>query len=299
MARAVGVGTRLPRRKRTHTAWPLPTGTRSMARRGQPRGMARRVSCVPVAQSFALPCLSQISAFCALAARSPCICSRLRVALRCAQQPTGLTLPSGVLMVSLPRFGSLWAFGPSAHRAHASLRPLDTRNAGAERGRGRPAPMARAVGAGTRLPRRERARAAGPLSDGAEEHGPARTAAGCGEARFLRLSGARNARAACVRRKDGPCHSERRAGMGPARKRAATKPIPRTARAAAHGGRTCEATFFPQKRLTRRKDGAIIPASNAEGGRAGMKAARMDHSSAYYFIFSFTFARKALLRCAV
>ena len=32
---------------------------------------------------------SQISAFCALAARSPCICSRLRVALRCAQQPTG------------------------------------------------------------------------------------------------------------------------------------------------------------------------------------------------------------------
>ena len=25
-------------------------------------------------------------------------------------------------MVSLPRFGSLWAFGPSAHRAHASLR---------------------------------------------------------------------------------------------------------------------------------------------------------------------------------
>ena len=36
---------------------------------------------------------SQISAFCALAARSPCICSRLRVALRCAQQPTGLTLP--------------------------------------------------------------------------------------------------------------------------------------------------------------------------------------------------------------
>ena len=57
--------------------------------------------------------------------------------------------------------------------------------------------------------------------------------------------------------------------------------------------------LFTQKRLTRRKDGAIIPASNAEGGRAGMKAARMDHSSAYYFTFSFTFARKALLRCAV
>ena len=30
-----------------------------------------------------------------------------------------------------------------------------------------------------------------------------------------------------------------------------------------------------------------------------MKAARMDHSSAYYFTFGFTFARKALLRCAV
>ena len=28
------------------------------------------------------------------------------------------------LMVSLPRCGSLWAFGPSAHRAHASLRAL-------------------------------------------------------------------------------------------------------------------------------------------------------------------------------
>src|SRR5699024_11921531 len=34
-----------------------------------------------------------------------------------------------------------------------------------------------------------------------------------------RLSGARNACAVCVRRKDGPCHSERRVGMGPARKR--------------------------------------------------------------------------------
>ena len=38
---------------------------------------------------------SQISAFCALAARSPCICSRLWGALRFAQQPTGLTLPFG------------------------------------------------------------------------------------------------------------------------------------------------------------------------------------------------------------
>ena len=104
---------------------------------------------------------SQISAFCALAARSPCICSHLRVALRFAQQPTGLTLPSGALMVSLPSqisafcalaarspcicshlrvalrcaqqptgltlpFGALRVALPppvaSAHRAHASLR---------------------------------------------------------------------------------------------------------------------------------------------------------------------------------
>ena len=30
-----------------------------------------------------------------------------------------------------------------------------------------------------------------------------------------------------------------------------------------------------------------------------MKTARMDYSSAYSFTFGFTFARKALLRCAV
>ena len=69
------------------------------------------------------------------------------------------------------------------------------------------------------------------------------------------------------------------------------------------GGRSqrphVRSNFFPQKRLTRRKDGAIIPPINAEGGRAGMKAARMDHSSAYSFTFGFTFMRKALLRCAV
>jgi len=44
---------------------------------------------------------ANIGVLCA-AAHSPCICSRLRVALRFAQQPTGLTLPSGALMVSLP-----------------------------------------------------------------------------------------------------------------------------------------------------------------------------------------------------
>ena len=76
------------------------------------------------------------------------------------------------LMVSLPRFGSLWAFGPTAHRADASLRAL---------------------------------RALATL-------GPSP-----------------------VRRKDGPCHSERRVGMGPARKRADTKKIKGTARAALQG----------------------------------------------------------------
>ena len=38
-----------------------------------------------------------IPAFCAPAARSPCICSRPRVALRFAQAPAGLTLPFGTL----------------------------------------------------------------------------------------------------------------------------------------------------------------------------------------------------------
>ena len=147
--------------------------------------------------------------------------------------------------------------------------------------------------------------------------GPAAVGAGWNMPRFLRQMDARNARAASVRRKDGPCHSERRVGMGPARKRAATKRIPRTAWTAPSRRGTCAATqyraqhgprlqgaghakqLFSAKRLTRRKDGAIIPPINAEGGRAGMKAARMDHSSAYSFTFSFTFARKALLRCAV
>ena len=162
--------------------------------------------------------------------------------------------PPVALMVSLPRFGSLWAFGPTAHRADASLRaPLDTRNARAQRA-GRPAPMARAVGAGTRLPRRERAHAAGLLPTGTRSMARRGTAAGCGEARFApgllnhsrfpdgrahgfaarfgsllglrpkcpqgtrfpaRLSGARNARVACVRRKDGRCHSERSKGRDP------------------------------------------------------------------------------------
>ena len=218
--------------------------------------------------------------------------------------------------------------------------------------------MARAVGAGTRLPRRERARAAGLLPGGAQERGPAGTAAGCREPRFLRQMGARNARAGALRthgasggRGDAPTAARAGARGGPPggwcgrRARRNTPPgaacrvscslraletlappafaakaahatasvgwvwdppaserIPRKYRAQ-HGPRPRGAghaqQLFLEKRLTRRKDGAIIPPINAEGGRAGMKAARMDHSSAYSFTFGFTFMRKALLRCAV
>ena len=109
-----------------------------------------------------------------------------------------------------------------------------------------PAPMARAVGTATRLPRRERAHASAPLPAGTtsmpQRHPPpAPSRVSCSLRSLATLTAAHPA-PICVRRKGGPCHSERRAGMGPARKRAATRKIPRTARAAAHGGRTCEPT---------------------------------------------------------
>ena len=98
--------------------WPkCPQGTRFPSRLAGVWGRlpvaqsSRRAPAAPTAR-FAP---SQISAFCALSARSPCICSRLRVALRCAQQPTGLTLPSGA---PAGRF----ALCATAHRADASLR---------------------------------------------------------------------------------------------------------------------------------------------------------------------------------
>ena len=150
------------------------------------------------------------------------------------------------------RCGGAWP--GIGRRLSRFLCPLDTRNAGAERRRGRPAPMARAVGAGTRPPRRERAHATGLLPTGTSSmaqrgqlrgaarrvscsrllnqsrfpdgraHGfaaPLRVALGlrpkCPQGtRFpARLSGARNARVACVRRKDGRCHSERSKGRDP------------------------------------------------------------------------------------
>ena len=92
---------------------------------------------------------------------------------------------------------------------------------GAQQGQCSPAPMARAAGAAIR---RRLPQAAFLAPFGRSQRSQQRI------------------QAPSVRRKDGLCHSERRAGMGPARKRAATKPIPRTARAAAHGGRTCEPT---------------------------------------------------------
>ena len=64
-----------------------------------PSRLLNHAHSLTVARMVSLP--SQISAFCARAARSPCICSHLRVALRVAQQPTGLTLPSGALRVAL------------------------------------------------------------------------------------------------------------------------------------------------------------------------------------------------------
>ena len=231
----------------------------------------------PVAQSFALPFRScswfrcpapgrfalrasahwahaSLRAFGVHAVQATCLsaaCLRAGPIPGCSIIRTFLSV---VLMVSLPRFGSLWAFGPSAHRAHASLRAFGHSKRSRAAGAGRPAPMARAVGAGTRLPRRERAHAAGPLPTGTRSmarqgqpqgagrrvscsrllnhsrfpdgraHGfaaPLRVALGlrpkCPQGtRFpARLSGARNARVACVRRKDGRCHSERSKGRDP------------------------------------------------------------------------------------
>ena len=59
---------------------------------------------------------SQISAFCALTARSPCICSRLRVAL----PPLAATAHRAD--ASLRCASGRFALRASAHRAHASLR---------------------------------------------------------------------------------------------------------------------------------------------------------------------------------
>ena len=51
------------------------------------------------------------------AARSPCICSRLQVAL-----PPSVATAHRAGASFRRTFGSLWAFGPTAHRADASLR---------------------------------------------------------------------------------------------------------------------------------------------------------------------------------
>ena len=59
--------------------------------------------------------------------RGPAIWRGLSLPIKCGVQgPSRLLNHAHSLtvarMVSLPRFGSLWAFGPSAHRARASLR---------------------------------------------------------------------------------------------------------------------------------------------------------------------------------
>ena len=90
-------------------------------------------------------------------------CARRRLLTKCGVQgPSRLLNHAHSLtvarMVSLPRFGSLWAFGPSAHRAHASLRAFghskrsraagagEARTHGASGGRG-DAPTAAGAGA--------------------------------------------------------------------------------------------------------------------------------------------------------
>ena len=60
-------------------------------------------------------------------------------------------------------------------------------------GRGRAASMARAAGAGTRLPRRETGARGGGFAGRERARGLAVCAAACRKPRFLRLSGARNA----------------------------------------------------------------------------------------------------------
>ena len=113
--------------------------------------------------------------------------------------------------------------GGAARRVSCVLWTLETL---ARSWPGQTAPMARAVGAGTRLPRRETGARGGASGAGwCGERGPAWGAAGCGEARSLRLSGARNACAqrgrgrtapmaravGAKRKKRGPC----RRGAGP------------------------------------------------------------------------------------
>src|SRR5699024_1853706 len=112
-----------------------------------------------------------------------CICSRLRVALRFAQVPTGHTLPFGA--GGGRRKVALLAQGCRIHRACRWIRIPCWRAAAlqtSEEGCGREARRGVLRGAARRV--------------------------SCAE-------GARNAGAACVRRKGGPCHSERSKGRDP------------------------------------------------------------------------------------
>ena len=99
---------------RVHRSFRLTPSGRFATFGGKCPGCSIIRASLTVALMVSLP--SQISAFCALAARSPCICSRLRVALRYAQQPTGLTLPSGAPSGRFAAFGGNspqgWRFPP-------------------------------------------------------------------------------------------------------------------------------------------------------------------------------------------
>ena len=98
-------------------------------------------------QVCAVSLSSQISALCTLTARSPCICSRLRVALRFAQVPTGHTLPFGA--GGGRRKVALLAQGCRIRRACQRGRPPAGSGQPVPRSRGIPSPNRR-FGEGTR-----------------------------------------------------------------------------------------------------------------------------------------------------
>ena len=237
MARAVGAGTRLPRREVARAAGLLAQGgAESVARRGGLRGAERRVSCV----LWTLETL--------------------------ARSWPGQTAP-------MARAAGAGTRLPRRERARAAC-TVQPRTHGASGGRG-DAPAAAGAGA-----RGVHVAAPHPWRAYPRIYRPKRATPRCITTRriYPRIYHATHpqkppppapSRVSCVLRtlatltaapaalpfaaENGPCHSERRVGMGPARKRAATQPIPRTARAAAHGGRTCIPT---------RKEGTKTPCSD-------------------------------------
>ena len=223
MARAAGGGTRLPRRERAHAAGPWQPRTHG--------GPIPRYT-VPNAPRHAA---SQRAAYILGYIAQPIGRNRRRVR-------------QAAFLAAEGRSQRLRRAGAGQVRTH-----------GARRARGRPAPMA---GLSQDIPSQTRHATLHhnaphisprniPQPIGRIPPPPAPSRVSCVLRTLATLTAAPAALPFAA--ENGPCHSERRVGMGPARKRAATQPIPRTARAAAHGGRTCEAT---------RKEGTKTPCSN-------------------------------------